>query len=288
MISIIIITKNDPTVYKTVDAISRQKIHHSYEIIIVSSSSTIESFSENRQVRVIPYTVKKNKITIPEQRNAGVKAAKGDVIVFIDANCSPQQNWLINILKPILEKQEAIVAGKTLSETKNSFRNRELIPDSTEYLDEAPTINLAVKKELFNNIGFFDESFEYGSDVDFTWRARDMGYKIAYVSDAVISHNWGNFSTEIVRAFRYGKARCKLYDKYKSNRKYFILKDKVVIVYFLLVPLALLVPLFPILLILYVLIFIKNINKKPIHTLVYNITFGLGMWVYLMSKKIFP
>ena len=41
-------------------------------------------------VRWVYYHNKKSKkITIPEQRNLGLKKAKGDIIAFIDANCIP-------------------------------------------------------------------------------------------------------------------------------------------------------------------------------------------------------
>jgi len=61
---------------------------------------------------------------------------------------------------------------------------------------------MAFKKEIIKRAGFFDEKFNYGSDMDFTWRTTDLGYKIRYNKDATIYHDWGNLQQEIKCIFR--------------------------------------------------------------------------------------
>ena len=59
------------------------------------------------------------------------------------------------------------------------------------YLRECPTGNIAFHREAFDAIGGFDESFAFGSDIDFSWRLVDAGYRIRTVPDAVVRHDWG-------------------------------------------------------------------------------------------------
>ena len=81
--------------------------------------------------------------------------------------------------KLIVTGGERIVAGASRSPGHNTLRDEAWNRIAkTEYLPEAPTINLAVHRSVFDRIGDFDERFAYGSDVDFTWRAVDAGFRI--------------------------------------------------------------------------------------------------------------
>src|ERR1019366_2080068 len=82
---------------------------------------------------------------------------------------------------------------------------------STRYLRECGSGNLAFRREAFNAVGGFDEAFTYGSDVDFSWRLTDAGYRLSSVPDAIIRHDWGTRRRQLRRSYVYGKARVRLY-----------------------------------------------------------------------------
>ena len=95
-------------------------------------------------------------------------------------------------------KSENVVAGVT--EDLCGKGRYELTPDlekarelkEADYLRESPTLNFAFRREVFDAVGDFDESFTYGSDIDFCWRLNDIGYRIRRVPDAVVSARLGN------------------------------------------------------------------------------------------------
>lgn len=60
-------------------------------------------------------------------------------------------------------------------------------------------MNMAFKKEIKKKIGFFDEKFNCGSDMGFTWRITQEAYKIRWNKNVVIYHDWGNLKQEIKR-----------------------------------------------------------------------------------------
>jgi GT2 family glycosyltransferase len=226
MISIIIPIKGHRIVSRLLDTLINQEIFLKHEIIVVDAQPTLTLDLQKKYKNII--WIKKffsNTESVPEQRNYGIKKAKGDVIVFIDADCIPSRNWLSNLTKPILEKKEKVTCGyvksvrpypiKVAIDHENYKKNK--------YVGFAPTMNSAFSKEIFESVGYYDSRFIYGAeDVDFCMRILKKGYKIRYCFDAVIYHDWGNISRNINRAYGYGKANYLLFDKYKDE----ILKSK--------------------------------------------------------------
>src|SRR3989344_6308368 len=114
MISVVIIVKNDRRIEKCISKLNEISKPEKTELIVIDASEgRLDDIKEKfANVRWIYFHNKTNKkITIPEQRNLGIKSANGNIIVFIDADCIPEKNWLVNLVKPIKFEGENIVAG---------------------------------------------------------------------------------------------------------------------------------------------------------------------------------
>lgn len=282
MVSIVIIVKNDRGIDKTLASIYEQETTYDYEVLVVDASGDrlLDIKNKYPQTQWVYYPGKKDKkYTIPEQRNIGINLASGEIVVFIDASCVAEKTWLQQLVCPLIAENESITAGRVKSEGKDTLNDLTAVNNSNrKYLDECPTINLAFKKILIDQVGNFDENFNYGSDVDFSWRVIDAGYKVRYVSNALITHDWGTVKHEIKRNLLYGQARARLYLKHKNKIPRIISKDQVLLVYplFLLgLPLTLLIPWYPLILVFLVL---KNINQpKPVELVFSHLVYGVGV-----------
>lgn len=283
MISIIIILKNDPEVINTIQGLNKMNKKSDLEIIVVDRST----IKYPRIVSKIPLTwisfdPKGKRFTIANQRNAGIRNSKGEIIVFIDASCVPDPRWIEEITRPILKENEKIVMGRTGSIGKNTLNDlafKHLAKNKRKYVEGAATINLAISKEVFKKIGYFDETFDYGSDMDFTWRASDAGFKVRYQESAFVAHNWGTTHDEIKRTILYGRARARLMRKHwKTRWKNLFTVDSPALVYPLLIiglPIALI---FPAYLFLFVLLVLKNIKEpNPVGIVMKHIVYGWGV-----------
>lgn len=293
MISTVIINKNDLKIINTIKKLNRQDYSGKFEILVVDRSTIVYPKIKSKvPLRWINYNPKGKRYTIPEQRNIGIQKSKGDIIVFIDASCVPDKNWLSNIVKPILTEGEKIVMGKTGSIGKPTINDLGYIKIANQkYVDEAPTINLAISKDVFITVGEFDESLEYGSDVDFTWRSIDQGFKIRYQPSAYVAHNWGDTKQEITRNILYGKARTRLLIKHlRTHWKNMLGKDSVCLLYptiLIFLPLAIF---FPWYLLIFPLLVIKNINEaNPEIIIAKHIVYGYGVLLEIKDQivKIF-
>lgn len=152
MISIIIIVKSDRGTENTLKKLVKITKPEKTEILVIDASegNLYDIKKEFPSVRWIYYQNKKGKkIIIPEQRNLGLKKAKGGIIAFIDANCVPDDNWLIELVKPINNEGEIVIASSIKSiDGKTIWDVEEERINSKKYLGEASTMNMAFKKEI--------------------------------------------------------------------------------------------------------------------------------------------
>jgi len=279
MLSIIIIVKNDRAVEDTLDVI--YKINHpcEFEVIVVDSSGgNLDDVKDKyADVKWISYSPPSNvKVSIPHQRNVGLKASSAEAIVFIDASCIPVTDWLDRLYSHYIAGEQ-IVAGPVIPSDPDVINNiSRTLSSESDYIDECPTANLLISKNVIEKIGKFDESFEYGSDTDYMWRAGKAGFKIYFEPKAVVTHDWGTTTQQLKRSFNYGKGRMKVYLKHKISIKSMLQRDPILFVY----PLFLLglpiVIVFPWYLLLLLVPIAKNFKNKPLQVTLQNTIYGMG------------
>ena len=130
-------------------------------------------------------------------RNAGARAATGDVVLFVDDDCEPAADWVAS-LAPACREGGAAAGTTANADPEDPFaaasqlltsalQTASLRPDGT--LRFAPTSNLAVDRALALRLPF-DESFPAAAGEDRDWCARAAGAGAAprYVPAAVVRH----------------------------------------------------------------------------------------------------
>lgn len=289
MISIVIISKDEPSLNETLISVCGQakQLGRPCEVVVVDASDgRLDDVRRNHdpQVRWLQFERPTGvSVSIPHQRNAGVEAARGDVIVFTDAGCEPGPEWLARLVGP-LSDGEYVSAGLTRAVIGDSgvYESGTEHVRTRRYLTECGAGNLAFRREAFNAVGGFDETFAYGSDVDFAWRLIDAGYQLRSVPDAEIYHDFGTWRRQLRRSYMYGKARTRLYRKHHARRRYMLRNDPMVVVYpaFLIgLPLTLIFPFYPALLLIPAW---RNRSEGALKVLVDHLTYGAGVLAEMM------
>lgn len=284
MISIVIISKDEVSLDDTLSDMMDQgkDLGEPSEIVVIDASDGRLDHIRQRhrgEVRWIQFKQPAGvSVSIPHQRNAGVQAARGEIIVFTDAGCRPEPRWLRHIVAPLL-KDECVTVGLTLATPGSStlYDRGARQTMKSRYLTECSTINLAFRREAVEAIGKFDETFAYGSDVDFTWRLSDGGYRIRSVPEAVVRHDWGRWQRQIRRSYLYGKARMRLYRKHRARLRHVLRDDPMAVIYpaFLLgLPLTFIFPLYPALLLIPAW---RNRANGAARVLVDHLVYGAGV-----------
>ena len=188
------------------ETISNQSITD-YEIIIVDDGST----DRTKEI------VKKFDVQLFEQnhkgpgaaRNWGAKEAKGDILVFVDADMFFDRQFLENLIKPIQEKRAIGTFNKEefVGNDKNTLAicwnlehtnspNRRI---SENYPDEA-VIYRALLRSKFLEVGGFEIAAGYEDDATLYPK---LGVKAQYAPGAISYHNNPGTFAEIYRSARW-------------------------------------------------------------------------------------
>ena len=200
LISIIIPAYNsEETVGKTIESLLKQNYpKKNYEIIIVDDGSTdrtIDIVKKFKNVRLI-----KQKHKGPAAaRNLGVKHAKGDIVLFTDADCVPSKNWIKNMIKPFKNKKIVGVSGsyKTLNKDKLIARfagyeiaDRHESMKKEKNIDFIGTFSAGYRKNIFLKFCGFDESFPIasGEDPELSFKISKAGLRMVFQPEAFVHH----------------------------------------------------------------------------------------------------
>jgi GT2 family glycosyltransferase len=144
-------------------------------------------------------------LTLPAQRglnaarNAGIDAARSDLIVFVDQDVDAPAGWLQALLDGARENPDHDVFGGPIrARLEGGPRGcgREPAPITT--LDAGPHdrdvtlvwgANMAIRRSAFEQLGVFDEALHgRGNEEDWEFRYASAGGRIRYLADAGLDH----------------------------------------------------------------------------------------------------
>lgn len=147
------------------------------------------------------------KVGPAEKRDLALKYAQGDILAFLDDDAYPKADWLKFALKPFSDKAVAAVGGPAITPQNDGVlqkvsgavfesytggaaaRNRYLPIGQQKQVDDWPTVNLLVRKDVFQKVGGFDNTYWPGEDTKLCLDILNAGYRIVYEPKAVVYHH---------------------------------------------------------------------------------------------------
>jgi cellulose synthase/poly-beta-1,6-N-acetylglucosamine synthase-like glycosyltransferase len=193
--AVIVTVKNDPLGLSQLlsDLVSQTLMPSEVALILAGSDTQSESVIQTVEkklpliVHVLPQTA-----TRSEARNKGVELSKSEILVFTDAGCSPEPNWLEELIKPIIHDKAALVSGYTKADAHTSWERAQahfvLVEKSRIEPHPLPaTRNMAVLKEVFEENGGFRNDLNFAEDFEFSRRLRSKGVLSVFAPKALVS-----------------------------------------------------------------------------------------------------
>jgi cellulose synthase/poly-beta-1,6-N-acetylglucosamine synthase-like glycosyltransferase len=227
-VSVVIPNLHSPLIGETLNSLRKQKLNLAQvEVIVVG----MDKYGIVHSDDLIKFVETPQPLCAAAARNLGVARATGEIIVFLDADCVVADDWLREILANFADPSVHVLVGGvefptdeywTLCDNIATFYDfHTSAPSGTRYF--APTLNFALRREVLEVVGGFDESFPgaAGEDVDLSFRIRLAGYEIHFRPNVIISHHpvRNSFSKVLKRSFVFGKNMLKVYWRYRDSFK---------------------------------------------------------------------
>lgn len=166
-------------------------------------------------------------------RNVGARAACGEILAFIDSDCTASVDWLAELLPAFADPKTVAVGGQVDGMCSDSavdryekvmsslsLGGRELTGGSGDDTFYLPSCNLLVRRAPFLQAGGFNDAMHVGEDVDLTWRLRDGGWTIAYLPLGRVFHEHRSTVRSFMsRRFDYGTSEGMLQQLHPRRHK---------------------------------------------------------------------
>ena len=214
-ISVLVCTYNGKRTIRDCLEGLRKVDYPNFEVIVVNDGSTdgTELIAKEYGFRVISIP----NGGLSNARNVGMRAAKGEIVAYIDDDAVPDPQWLTYLAATFLSTDHVGVGGPNIPPADDGpvaecVANAPGGPIHVLLTDQEaehiPGCNMAFRKAALEAIGGFDAQFRIaGDDVDLCWRLQKMGWTLGFNPAAMVWHHRRNsVKTYWKQQLNYGKA----------------------------------------------------------------------------------
>ena len=210
LVSVIVLNYNaGDLLLNCVDSVFKST-YPNFEVIIVDNLSTDNSHIRCKEkFKKIQLIENEKNLGYCEGNNVGIKSAKGEFILILNPDTIVDPDWLNELFRAYQKHGEALYQPKHLSlkekstimSTGNMMNvfgfgyarekgEKDVNQHNTiEQIGYASGTCLFVPNSIFKKVGLLDPFiFLYHDDLDFGWRAAQLGIKSYYVPSSVIYH----------------------------------------------------------------------------------------------------
>jgi glycosyltransferase involved in cell wall biosynthesis len=239
-VTALLVTKNEQDYIETalMSYINQTYPKDRYEIIVIDGESTdntlnvVKGIKEEYETEQFRITVLNNpKHILSTGWNIGIKAAKGEYVIRIDAHAKAYPDTIMKSMETMLRVDATCVGGKLITKSINgnndviskvlsspfgvgnsSFR----VSDKSGFMDTA--VYGLYKKMIFDKVGFFNEKYIRNQDLQMHSRIRKVGGSFYFNPEIMCEYYTRNTIKKMVKqAFGNGKWNMVLFKEDKRG-----------------------------------------------------------------------
>jgi glycosyltransferase involved in cell wall biosynthesis len=214
-------------------AIGAQTYRNFETIVLPDAEEEMETdVAAAARLAVIPT----GKVRPAEKRNLGIARAKGEIVAFIDDDAYPDAKWLEYAVRYFTEPSVGAVGGPGVTPPNDGFLERmsgrvydcRMVSGGYKYryraggvrrdVDDYPSCNLFVRRDVLEKIGGYRTDFWPGEDTLLCKDIVDKGFRIVYDPWVVVYHHRRRlFGPHLRQLGRYAFHRGYFVKRFPSN-----------------------------------------------------------------------
>lgn len=157
--------------------------------------------------------------------NEAMEKTHAEIAVFLNSDATPNsEDWLKNLIAPFADPNIAATFGRQtarpdcrtlfVKDTERAFGDGSVSAGWVHFFSMA---NSAIRRSVWNKYRF-ETRIQYSEDIEWSYRVRKAGFKIAYVPEAAATHSH-NYSLRqsYKRHFGEGKAEAWIFRQGEIN-----------------------------------------------------------------------
>ena len=188
------------TIAGQLEALRHQRWDKSWEVMVADNGSTDDTRDVVRRfqrdmpnLRLVDVSARRG---CAAARNLAIPAARGDCIAFCDADDEVAPGWVVAMGEAL--RRHDFVACEVDDRRLNPHWVRSLwhaperveqgLPVCLDFLPSAAGCGFGLTRQVFEEVGEFDESLPRLDDFDYSWRVQLTGRRVHCVPQAVIHY----------------------------------------------------------------------------------------------------
>ncbi len=198
-----------------------------YEVLVINDGSTDDTLAIAASFSSVTCIDLGSNRGLSAARNAGIKAAKGAIVAFTDADCQADARWLHYLVASFEKHDWSAVGGPNLlprgdgpvaAAVMMTPGGPSHVMLSDQIAEHIPGCNMAFRSEALKKVGGFDPQFRVaGDDVDLCWRLLKRSMVIGFAPGAFVwHHRRPTIAAFVGQQLGYGRAESLLCRKFPS------------------------------------------------------------------------
>ncbi len=194
------------------------EVHGPVEIIVVDDGSQDETASVvgRYSVQLICQPHRGSAVA----RNLGAAVARGELLLFTDADCRPHPDWAARMAAVFADRRVAAAKGLLRSDQRAlvarlaqaEYSEKETRMLGREQVAFADTAAAAFRASVFREMGGFREDLPAVEDTELSFRLAASGHRIVVAPGAWVYHQHPETLGQYARRkFRYGRWGARVY-----------------------------------------------------------------------------
>jgi glycosyltransferase involved in cell wall biosynthesis len=213
------------TLAMQLEALDRQTTSDAYEVIVVDNGSRDQSVEVvQRYVKSRPdrfRSVQATAVASPGYaRNEGLNVARGQFVLFCDADDIVEENWIEEML---LALRDADIVAGLLDE--QAFDDRSIVrhfdpPTNGDwlFLPWGTGANLGLRRDLLRRTGVSFDEYPFGEDVDLCWQLQLQGARLIVGDRVIVRYRHRHDVRAVARQqLNYAHGAVRLYRRYRPQ-----------------------------------------------------------------------